>query len=81
MNIEYEYSFKVNSLEPFFDYCKDNGFTQTDRFEQIRTIYKNTNNTIARTTVKKYENTQEKWLDFKQDHEVGATVLKELRES
>lgn len=31
---EYEYSFKVKSLVPFFEYCQNNGFTFIDEYQQ-----------------------------------------------
>lgn len=78
---EYEYSFKVNNLEPFFQYCRDNGFVMKDKYEQTRTIYRNPNKTMARITIKKYLDHEKKLLDFKEDNLVEGAVLKELRES
>ncbi len=31
---EYEYSFKVKSLVPFFEYCQNNEFTFIDEYQQ-----------------------------------------------
>lgn len=81
MNKEYEYSFKVKDLQPFFDYCKQNNFELVDQFEQTRTIYRNNNKTMARLTVNKYEKESKKFLDFKEDKWVSGEVLKELKES
>ena len=49
---EYEYSFKVSSLNPYIDYCKKNNFEFVEETNQSRTIYRNSNKTIARITIK-----------------------------
>lgn len=81
MNKEYEYSFKVEDLSPFFDYCKNNNFVLTEKFEQSRTLYKHPNKTMARITINKCNNKEIKLLDFKEDKLVANEVLKEAKES
>lgn len=81
MHKEYEYTFKVDDLTKYFDYCTKNDFQLVERFEQIRTIYRKPNKTMARITINKYENCQKKYLDFKEDHLVEGEVLKELKET
>ena len=78
---EYEYTFKVASLQPFFDYCQKNGFTFVNKFKQIRTIYRNENKTMARITMNTNDTGTTKELDFKEDNWVAGAVVKELRES
>ena len=74
---EYEYSFKVSSLNPYIDYCKKNNFEFVEKTNQSRTIYRNSNKTIARITIK---NGILKSLDFKDDI-ISDDVLIERRES
>lgn len=74
---EYEYSFKVSSLNPYIDYCKKNNFEFVEETNQSRTIYRNSNKTIARITIK---NGILKSLDFKDDI-ISDDVLIERRES
>lgn len=78
---EYEYSFKVTSLEPFFEYCQKNEFIFKDKFQQTRTIYRNENKTMARITINENSKGIIKELDFKEDNWVADAVVKELRES
>lgn len=78
---EYEYSFKVASLEPFFEYCQKNEFIFKDKFQQTRTIYRNENKTMARITINENSKCIIKELDFKEDNWVADAVVKELRES
>ena len=81
MHKEYEYSFVVNDLTKYFDYCKEHKFKFVDKFEQTRVIYRKPNKTMARITINKYDNYQKKFLDFKEDNLVEGEVLKELKES
>lgn len=78
---EYEYSFKVSSLEPFFEYCQKNEFIFKDKFQQTRTIYRNENKTMARITINENSKGIIKELDFKEDNWVAGAIVKELRES
>lgn len=66
-NIEQEYSFKVRSINPFLKYCKDNGFKKLEKTEQIRTLYKKSDKTMLRLTIKKCGRKVIKEMDFKQD--------------
>ena len=64
---EYEYSIKVNDLKKYITFCKDNGFKLIEKTHQIRTIYRNSNKTIARITVNEKNRKITKELDFKED--------------
>ncbi|MEG0022114.1 MAG: hypothetical protein RR847_05085 [Bacilli bacterium] len=64
---EYEYSFKVKSINPFIAYCKENDYEFIKETEQIRTLYKNENKTNARITIEKKDGVISKVLDFKDD--------------
>ena len=82
MDKEYEYTIIVDSLEPYFRYCRENGFTLTEKCEQTRTIYRNPNKTMARITINKtLDGHEKKQLDFKEDNLVEGQVLKEVKES
>ena len=74
---EYEYSFKVDSLKPYIDYCINNNYDFIEETKECRTIYRNSNKTIARITIK---NGMFKSLDFKDDI-ISDEVLIERRES
>ena len=67
-NVEHEYGFKVNKLEPFFKYCENNNYDLVETTEQIRTIYKKEDNTMLRLTINKINDKVVKELDFKQDN-------------
>ncbi len=64
---EYEYSFKVESVEPYIDYCIDNGYTKTKESIQNRIVYQSLNNEhlIARITSTIVNDENEEILDFK----------------
>lgn len=49
---EYEHSFKVESILPYIEYCKKNGYTEIGIVTQNRVVYenKNSNHIIARIT-------------------------------
>ena len=64
---EKEYSFKVTSIAPFIDYCVSNKYDFIEKTEQVRTLYKKSDNTMLRLTVKKVGDKVYKELDFKQD--------------
>ena len=66
MTNEYEYSFNVTNIEEYINYCKKNNYKHLSTTKQTRTIYRNTNGTIARITIEKGKRT-EKILDFKED--------------
>ena len=78
--MEYEYSFKVNNLNPYIEYCKENEYEFVEETNQSRTIYRNTNKTMARITIKGKNGVTKKLLDFKDDI-MTDEVLIERRES
>ena len=40
---EYEHSFKVESILPYLEYCKEKGYTELDSVTQNRVVYENSN--------------------------------------
>ena len=66
-NVEQEYSFKVTSIKPFLKYCKDNGYKKLEKTEQVRILYKKSDKTMLRLTIKKIGHKIIKEMDFKQD--------------
>ena len=78
--MEYEYSFKVEEIDPYIEYCKNNGYEFIEETNQSRTLYKNTNKTMARITIKEKNGVTKKLLDFKDDI-MTDEVLIERRES
>ena len=77
---EYEYSFKVDGLDKYIEYCQTNGYEFLEETNQIRIIYRNTNKTIARLTTNIKSGAVTKKLDFKDDI-LSDSVLIERRES
>ena len=73
---EYEYSFKVESIERYIDYCNNNGYELIDKVKQTRTLYRNSNKTMARITI----NDNKMFLDFKEDN-LTEDILKIRKES
>ena len=61
--MEYEYSFKVKSLNPYIEYCLLNDYLLEKKVQEIRIIYRNSNKTIARIT----KQGNKIFLDFKED--------------
>ena len=51
--MEYEYSFKVKDLKPFFEYCKKNKYRKIKEVKQIRDLYTNNSGIEARVTISK----------------------------
>lgn len=49
IKIEYEYSFNVNDIKEYVNYCKNNNYILKNNTRQIVTIYRN-NRLIARIT-------------------------------
>ena len=49
---EYEHSFKVESILPYLEYCKEKGYIELDSVTQNRVVYENSNSDhiIARIT-------------------------------
>ena len=77
---EYEYSFKVDNIERYIDYCNNNGYKLIDKVKQTRTLYRNSNKTMARITINEYENNTKMFLDFKEDN-LTDDILKIRKES
>ena len=73
---EYEYSFKVESIERYIDYCNNNGYELIDKVKQTRTLYRNSNKTMARITI----NDNKMFLDFKEDN-LNDSILKIRKET
>ncbi len=64
---EYEYNFKVNSLDSVIKYLNDNGYIKTCILKQTRKVYENKNNPsmIARITTNIVDDKEEVLIDFK----------------
>lgn len=64
---EYEYSFKVESIQPIIKYCVNNGYEQKYVSKQNRIVYETKNNShiIARLTTENVNNTTSTYFDFK----------------
>lgn len=77
---EYEYSFKVESIERYINYCNSNDYKIIDKVKQTRTLYRNSNKTMARITINEYENNTKMFLDFKEDN-LTDDILKIRKES
>lgn len=75
--MEYEYSFEVESLDKYIEYCENNNYEKISEKKERRIIYRNENSTIARITV---ENERGSFLDFKDDI-LNNEVLIERRET
>lgn len=78
--MEYEYSFKVDSLDEYKEYCEENGYEKRLEYDQVRELFTSDNKVLARiTTAKTGENT-DVFLDFKDDDD-SDKVYKESRET
>ena len=78
--MEYEYSFKVDSLDEYKEYCEENGYEKRLEYDQVRELFTSDNKVLARiTTTKTGENT-DVFLDFKDDDD-SDKVYKESRET
>ena len=78
--VEYEYSFKVDSLDEYKKYCEENGYVKRLEYDQVRKLFTSDNKVLARiTTTKTGENT-DVFLDFKDDDD-SDKVYKESRET
>ena len=64
---EYEYSFKVKSIEPYINYCKDCGYEKIEVVKQNRKVYenKNSDHIIARLTTEEKNGIKETVFDCK----------------
>ena len=74
MDKEYEYSFKVNDINKYLDYCKENNYHFIVQCEQIRTLYKNGGRVMARITKNIYDDKEEELLSFKEDNLTGEIL-------
>ena len=79
-NIEQEYSFKVKDLKPFFNYCDENNYELIETTDQVRILYKKTDKTMLRLTIKTSKGKTIKELDFKQD-DLSNNAFVERKES
>lgn len=77
---EYEYSFKVESINPYIEYCEKEGYEKIESSSQNRTLYRNVNKTMARITIKEKNGNKKTLLDFKDDNQADE-VLKVCRET
>ena len=77
---EYEYSFKVKNVNPYIEYCKNNGFKEAFKSNQIRDWYKNNSSINARITVNKINGKDEIIVDFKAEDK-SDKILKNTKES
>ena len=78
--MEYEYSFKVDSLDKYINYCISNNYELVEESSQIRTLYRNNNGIMARITTKEKNNIKKTYLDFKDDNN-SDEILKISRET
>lgn len=78
--MEYEYSFKVDSLDKYINYCISNNYELVEESNQTRTLYRNSNGTIARITTKEKNNIKNTYLDFKDDND-SDEILKVSKET
>ena len=79
-NTEYEYSFKVKTLHPFVEYCKKNNYEMVEESRQLRKLFKKSDKTMARITIKEKNGIVKKLFDFKDDN-MSDEVLIERRET
>lgn len=77
---EYEYSFKVKDINPYIEYCKENGYMEILNNNQIRDWYCNNSSVNARITINKINGEDEIVLDFKEEDK-SDLVLKNRGES
>ena len=77
---EYEYSFKVKDLNPYIKYLKNNEYIFVSKNLQIRELYKNKSNIMARITIDIENEIKNISLDFKDDKDL-EDVLKVSKES
>lgn len=78
---EREYSFKVTNVNTIINYLTNHDFKLVLDCAQTRTIFKNTNNIMARITENKFSSGKEEIiLDFKED-KLTDEILVERKES
>lgn len=78
--MEYEYSFKVDSLDWYKKYCEENGYVKRLEYDQVRELFTSDNKILARITTTKTENNIDIFLDFKDDDD-SERIYKEARET
>lgn len=69
---KYEYSFKVENIEPYANYCIHNHYKKIKDTKEIRKLYKNKTDIVATITIDIEANATV--LDFREDS--GVTKLK-----
>ncbi len=79
-NVEYEYSFKVEDLSFYIEYCEQNNYEKIEESIQVRTLYKKNDKTMARVTKKTENEITKMFLDFKDDV-LNDQILIERKES
>lgn len=64
---EYEYSFQVESIKPYINYCEKNQYLKKSEVTQNRIVYRNKKdeNIIARITTTFKDGNKETFFDFK----------------
>lgn len=79
--MEYEYSFKVDSIDKYIEYCNKNNYKLVCCTNQIRTLYKN-NGLMARITENTTNDKKILILDFKEDKmsDNDLSIRKESKE-
>ena len=77
---EYEYSFRVNHINPFISYCENNGYIIEKDNLQTRELFKNKNKILARIKTEIENDKTTCILDFKDDNNTDDLV-KEARDT
>lgn len=80
INNEYEYSFTVSNIDVFINYCENNNYILKHNYSQIRTLYKGSENIMARITKNIYDDKTIEILNFKDDN-LNDNILKINRET
>ena len=80
--IEYEYSIKAESIEPFVEYCKKNGFKLISVANENRMVFENKSNRnlISRITITEMDGKKTILFDFK-NKTTGDEAFKVAQES
>ena len=78
--VEYEYSFKVDSLDEYKKYCEENGYVKRLEYDQVRKLFTSDNKVLARITTTKTGENIDMFLDFKDDDD-SERIYKEARET
>jgi len=78
--MEYEYSFKVEDIKPYINYCEENSFEKVKEFNQTRILYISDNKILARITTQEENGSIKTVLDFKDDND-SEEILKVSRET